>query len=221
LNTLIAHITSHAYGKKAVLNDISLQLSTSEIVGLFGRNGSGKSTLLKILFGSLRNSTLQIEIGSKEILQNQIIPKRHIGYLPQDPFLPQNKTVRNIIPMLFPDGKLQELIFYKKGIASFEKKKIGNLSIGQRKYLELLLLSYMPHPFLLLNEPFSMVEPLYKEEIKNLLKEIQLFKGILITDHYYQDVFEVANRNYILNDSKLHTLESKNELMNFGYVSKL
>lgn len=160
MNTLDIHIKSQAFGKNEVLNDITLQLSTKEIIGLFGRNGSGKSTLLKILFGSLTNDTLQLQLDGVSIPQKQVIPKRCIGYLPQDSFLPQNKTVRNIIPMLFPDGKLQELIFYKKGVAAFEKTKIGNLSIGQRKYVELLLLSYMPHPFLLLDEPFSMVEPL-------------------------------------------------------------
>ena len=220
LNQLKAHIEVHAYGKNEVLKDISLQLSTQQIVGLFGRNGSGKSTFLKILFGSLQNKTLQLEIDSIPISQKEVILKRSIAYLPQDSFLPENKTVRTLIPMLFPDGKLQELIFYRKGVASFEKTKIGNLSIGQRKYLELLLLCYMPHPFLLLDEPFSMVEPLYKEEIKKLLEEIKLFKGIIITDHYYHDVFEVSTCALVLKDGFLLEANTQDDLKKFDYLKK-
>lgn len=201
-----------------MLNKVSISLQTGDVIGLFGRNGSGKSTLLKILFGVLKNTGFSLDIDGNRILQKQIIPLKKIGYLPQDSFLPKRITVRNLIPMVFPDGKLQELLFYRKGIAKFEKQRIGELSIGQRKYLELLLLSHMEHPFLLLDEPFSMVEPLYKEEIKGLLEEIKLFKGMIITDHYYHDVFEVSSQNYVLKEGSLTAVFSEEDLKKYNYL---
>ncbi len=201
-----------------MLNNVSICLQTGDVIGLFGRNGSGKSTLLKILFGVLKNTGFSLDIDGNRILQKQIVPLKKIGYLPQDSFLPKRITVRNLIPMIFPDGKLQELLFYRKGIAKFEKQRIGELSIGQRKYLELLLLSHMEHPFLLLDEPFSMVEPLYKEEIKGLLEEIKLFKGMIITDHYYHDVFEVSSQNYVLKEGSLTAVFSEEDLKKYNYL---
>jgi len=218
LNCLKAQHITQQFGSKKVLNKVSISLQTGDVIGLFGRNGSGKSTLLKILFGVLKNTGFSLDIDGNRILQKQIIPLKKIGYLPQDSFLPKRITVRNLIPMVFPDGKLQELLFYRKGIAKFEKQRIGELSIGQRKYLELLLLSHMEHPFLLLDEPFSMVEPLYKEEIKGLLEEIKLFKGMIITDHYYHDVFEVSSQNYVLKEGSLTAVFSEEDLKKYNYL---
>ncbi len=218
MNCLKAQHITQQFGSKKVLNKVSISLQTGDVIGLFGRNGSGKSTLLKILFGVLKNTGFSLDIDGNRILQKQIIPLKKIGYLPQDSFLPKRITVRNLIPMVFPDGKLQELLFYRKGIAKFEKQRIGELSIGQRKYLELLLLSHMEHPFLLLDEPFSMVEPLYKEEIKGLLEEIKLFKGMIITDHYYHDVFEVSSQNYVLKEGSLTAVFSEEDLKKYNYL---
>lgn len=218
MNCLKAQHITQQFGSNKVLNNVSISLQTGDVIGLFGRNGSGKSTLLKILFGVLKNTGFSLDIDGNRILQKQIVPFKKIGYLPQDSFLPKRITVRNLIPMIFPDGKLQELLFYRKGIAKFEKQRIGELSIGQRKYLELLLLSHMEHPFLLLDEPFSMVEPLYKEEIKGLLEEIKLFKGMIITDHYYHDVFEVSSQNYVLKEGSLTAVLSEEDLKKYNYL---
>ncbi|MAO08849.1 MAG: ABC transporter ATP-binding protein [Alteromonas sp.] len=218
MNCLKAQHITQQFGSNKVLNNVSISLQTGDVIGLFGRNGSGKSTLLKILFGVLKNTGFSLDIDGNRILQKQIVPLKKIGYLPQDSFLPKRITVRNLIPMIFPDGKLQELLFYRKGIAKFEKQRIGELSIGQRKYLELLLLSHMEHPFLLLDEPFSMVEPLYKEEIKGLLEEIKLFKGMIITDHYYHDVFEVSSQNYVLKEGSLTAVFSEEDLKKYNYL---
>ena len=76
----------------------------------------------------------------------------------------------------------------------------------------------MEHPFLLLDEPFSMVEPLYKEEIKGLLEEIKLFKGMIITDHYYHDVFEVSSQNYVLKEGSLTAVFSEEDLKKYNYL---
>ncbi len=218
MQQLTAHNIQHAFGKKPILQDVSLNLNVGQITALFGRNGSGKTTLLNILFGILKNASFQITVDGKRIKQKKIIPQQIIGYLPQYHFLPKNLTVRQIIPLFFKDGELQDVIFYSKGVSAFEKKKIGQLSIGQRKYLEVLLVAHLSHPFLLLDEPFTMVEPLYKEEIKNILVNIKRYKGILITDHYYHDVLSIANRIYLLKEGLMKNVSSEKELQELEYL---
>jgi ABC-type lipopolysaccharide export system ATPase subunit len=92
------------------------------------------------------------------------------------------------------------------------------LSMGERRYLELLLVAHLPHPFLLLDEPFSMIEPLYKEEIKKFLLSLKAKKGILLTDHYYQDVLNVADRNFVLSNGLLKIVQNREDLKKQGYI---
>ena len=73
-------------------------------------------------------------------------------------------------------------------------------------------------PFLMLDEPFSMVEPLYKDLIKELLIQLKTKKGIIITDHYYNDVFSVTDRNLMLKDGQLFAVNGKNDLTAHGYL---
>ena len=142
----------------------------------------------------------------------------NIAYLPQDTFLPSNLTVRDVIPMYYKDGNSQDRIFYDPRIAGFERQKIGTLSSGERRYFEVLLISRLPHRFLMLDEPFSMIEPLYQESIKELLLELKKEKGIIITDHYYRNVFDIADVKMIMKDGKALEIESEVDLINNGYL---
>jgi ABC-type multidrug transport system ATPase subunit len=208
-----------AFGKHKVLNNCSLQINQNEIVGLFGRNGSGKSTLLKLIFGTLKAQSIKIRINSELIQPEKIIPQKCIAYLPQFNFLPQNLKVRDIIPIYFEDGDKQDKIFYAPKIASFEKLKPGELSMGQLKYFEILLISHLNHPFVMLDEPFSMIDPLFKDLIKEQLIELKKTKGILITDHYYKDVLQITDRNYLLKNGKMVNILDKSDLNQHGYLT--
>src|SRR5690606_22222431 len=171
-----------SFGSKTILNNISLECSTGDIVGIFGRNGSGKSTLLKILFGTLKANAITITINGIDLPVKEVIPQGKIAYLPQDPFLPKSIKVRDVIPLYFEDGNKQDKLFYRQEIHRLANRVVGTLSMGEVRYLELLLVSHLNHPFLMLDEPFSMVEPLYKEKIKVLLLELKAKKGIILTD---------------------------------------
>ncbi len=162
-----------SYGKKVILKNINLDCKVGEIIGIFGRNGTGKSTLLKLIFGTVKADSILIKINSEIISQKGIIPSKKIGYLPQDTFLPKERKVREIIPLFFPNGDNQDKIFYSPQVSSFEKIKIGKLSLGQLRYLELLIIGNLNHQFLMLDEPFSMIEPIYKDVIKGLLLELK------------------------------------------------
>ncbi len=203
-----------------LIRDVSLELNTGEIVGLFGRNGSGKSTLLKMMYGTTRSGKIEMSFNSESIRSSEVVPKRIIGYVPQSSFLPGNIRVRDVIPVYFPKGEEQDEVFYNRVIATFTNKKIGELSHGQRKYFEVVLTSLLPHPFVFLDEPFSMLEPLQKEELKDFFKRLSVRKGFLITDHYYEDVLDCTSRNLVIRDGVIYPVSSKEELRDHEYLSK-
>lgn len=209
-----------SFGKTQVLNGVSFSCKTGEIIGLFGRNGSGKSTLLKGMMGTLKQDSISLSIDGLIIKPSEVIPQQKIGFLPQDSFLPKEMKVRDVIPMMFPKGEEQDKIFYSEGVARFDSIKIGKLSAGQLKYLELLLVAHLPQTFLLLDEPFSMVEPQYIEKIKELLISIKAEKGIIMTDHYYRDVLDIATRSFILKNGNLFKVESEQDLKEHEYLKK-
>lgn len=209
-----------SFGKKKILQDISFYCKTGEIIGVFGRNGSGKSTLLKIIFGTLKADSGKLLVNNQYLKSKNVVPSRKIAYLPQNTFLPKNIKVRDLIPVFFPNGDDQDKIFYSKGVSHFETRKVGQLSLGQLRYLEILLLGHLKHPFLMLDEPFSMIEPLYKDFIKNLLAKLKETKGIILTDHYYNDVLEITNRNFIIKDGEKTNVKSKSDLVKYNYLNR-
>ncbi|CAM4119967.1 ATP-binding cassette domain-containing protein [Gillisia hiemivivida] len=210
-----------SFGKKRILENISFELKTGDILGVFGRNGSGKSSLLKMIFGTLPANHIQIKFDSEIIEANEIIPRQLIGYLPQDSFLPKSTKVRGIIALFCDDEEKQNKVFYAPGVSKFDHLKIGQLSMGQLRYLETLLVGSLEHPFIMLDEPFSMLEPLYKELLKELLRNLNQTKGIIVTDHYYHDVLDITNANFLLKDGHKIEISEKMDLVNNGYISSL
>lgn len=207
-----------SFGKKWVFSDLSLEVSRGEIVGLFGRNGSGKSTLLRMIFGTLRSDALRLTMDEKMIAPKRVIPDQWVAYLPQHKFLPARMRIRNIVPLYFQDEGTLDSIFYAPTVSQIENRTPAELSVGQRKYVEILLVAHLPHPFLLLDEPFSMIDPQYAELIEERLTELKKSKGILLTDHYYRHVLRIADRNFLLKDGSIHPVAGERALRERGYL---
>lgn len=220
MSELVINNISKKFHRRIILSDISFRIKTGEVLGIFGRNGSGKSTLLKILFGVLPSDSAEILIDNVCFNPSRNIKLMNIAYLPQVSFLPNNLTVRDVIPFYYKDGNAQDLIFHDPRIAKIERQKIGTLSLGEKRYFEILLISRLPHQFLLLDEPFSMVEPLYQDSIKELLADVKKEKGVIITDHYYRNVLDISDRKLILKDGHMIEIENENDLILNGYLSE-
>jgi lipopolysaccharide export system ATP-binding protein len=204
------------FGRKQVLTDISLRCRPGDIIGLLGRNGSGKSTLLKILFGTLYTDYKFIRINDK-ILSQPFKTKRTVAYLNQDNFLPKNITVRQVFETY--SGELDEQGFLEDEVLSkVLQTKIKNLSGGESRYLEVKLLLCLNTLFVLLDEPFNGISPLHIELVKKLITDKSLKKGILLTDHDYRNVLDVANKYYLLFDGGLKSVKTKQDLIDWGYV---
>ena len=100
-----------------------------------------------------------------------------------------------------------------------ETTKVGNLSLGEQRYLQFLLIIHLNHPFVLLDEPFSMVEPVYREIIKEKIRELQVVKGFIITDHYYKDVLDIATKKLLMASGKIIPVNDEYDLAAAGYLS--
>lgn len=218
MHTLTISELAKNFKSKSVLDYIAFECKTGDIIGILGRNGTGKSTLLKILFGTLKADKIRVSIDGKNISPEEIIPQQKIAYLPQESFLPKSLIVRDIVPLYFTDGSMQDKILYDPLVARMANTKAGNLSMGELRYFELMLVSTLPNPFLILDEPFSMVEPLYREKIKEKLLSLKTTKGIIMTDHYYNDILETANTCLLLRNGRLITVNSIDDLIGNGYL---
>ncbi|PHQ29239.1 ATP-binding cassette domain-containing protein [Leeuwenhoekiella nanhaiensis] len=215
------------FGAKSILDEVHFELKTGKILGVFGRNGSGKSTLLKILFGTQTAEAGRLKMNEsyypvrKNIWhKSRIIESQQIGYLPQFSFLPKGAKVWDVIPQ-YLKGQEQDLVFQAPRMPKIAGRKVGELSMGERRYLEVLLIGNLDHPFLLLDEPFSMVEPLFKDLIHEFLVSLKAKKGILITDHYYHDVWQLSDRKMVLTSGKLTPITELEELIKAGYLRSI
>jgi lipopolysaccharide export system ATP-binding protein len=204
------------FGDKQVLTDIALKCNPGEIIGLLGRNGTGKSTLLKIIFGTLFTDHKFIRIND-EILNQPFKSKSLIAYLPQDNFLPKNITVKKVLEIY--SGDLEQKRFLEDEVLSkVAETRIGNLSGGESRYLEVKLLLNLQSVFVLLDEPFNGISPLHVELIKTMILKKSSQKGIILTDHDYRNVLEVANKFYLLFDGGLKSVKIVQDLIDWGYV---
>jgi lipopolysaccharide export system ATP-binding protein len=205
-----------SFGDKQVLTDIALKCQPGDIIGLLGRNGSGKSTLLKIIFGTLFTDYKFIRIND-EILDQPFKSKNKIAYLSQDNFLPKNITIKQAVG-IYSDSLDQNQILNDEVLSKVIGTKISNLSGGESRYLEVKLLLNLESNFVLLDEPFNGISPLHIELIKTMIIDKSSKKGIILTDHDYRNVLDVANKYYLLFDGGLKLIKTKQELINWGYV---
>ena len=204
------------FGTNQVLTDISIRCRPGDIIGLLVRNGSGKSTLLKIIFGSLNTDHKFIRINNV-ILDQPFKTKNTIGFLSQDNFLPKNITVKQVAGIYSNEIPSNEFL-EDEVLTKVTGTKIGNLSGGESRYLEVKLLLNLDVQFILLDEPFNGISPLHIELVKKMIMEKSLKKGIILTDHDYRNVLDVANKYYLLFDGGLKPVRNRQDLIEWGYV---
>lgn len=205
-----------SFNNVLLLSDIYLKLETGQILGLFGRNGSGKSTLLKIIFGIVPVSDKSVFIDGLS-KNNSSTVLNEIGYLHQNQFIPNHFSVLKTI-LLAVDKQNVRSVCEDEFLKSLLSQKIRNLSFGELRYLQVKLILSGQSKFVLLDEPFSGLSPKMIEIVSLLIKENSQEKGIVLTDHNYKSVMEVATDLRMLKDGKLQIINKKAELVQEGYL---
>lgn len=204
--------------RNQILTDIYVKCETGDIVGMLGRNGSGKTTLLKILFGTLSAERKFIKIDGK-VFDCPYKTNNELCYLPQDEFLPKHLKIEKVV-QLYLGQTAVESFFDDQTLNQLRKSKVGSLSGGELRYFEIKLLLSTDSKFVLLDEPFNGSSPVLIALIKVLIAEASKTKGIILTDHDYRNVFDVANRYCLIFDGGIRWIKDKHELVDWGYISE-
>ncbi|TRX38069.1 ATP-binding cassette domain-containing protein [Flavobacterium sp. ZT3R18] len=205
------------FDSKLVVSDVYLKCETNEIIGLLGRNGSGKSTLLKIIFGivSAENKCIRID-GVVKNKVSQLL--KEISYLHQESFIPNHFTVKKAISLSVSIEKIADFL-EDTMIQSILDKKINYLSSGELRYLEIKLVLFNSSKFVLLDEPYNGLSPIMVEKVNQLIQDNSSKKGIVITDHDYENVIGISTQLLLMKEGKVHTVKNKMDLMERGYLS--
>jgi lipopolysaccharide export system ATP-binding protein len=207
---------NHRYGDNEILSSVYLSCKVGEVVGLLGRNGSGKSTLLKIIFGSIQPKFKHLKVDGELKLKGYLT--HQISYLPQGYFIPHYLKIKDLIGLYINSYKEQilQLDVFKLNL----NEPIGNLSGGNRRLVEALLIVYNDAKYVLLDEPFSQLAPSTANELKEHIFKLKSDKGFIITDHYYRQIMEVSSRIMLLHNGCNYTINNEDDLKLYNYLPK-
>lgn len=205
-----------SFGEKTILQDVCITCCNNEIVGLLGRNGTGKSTIFKIVFRMMEAESCFVRIDNK-VIQNQFDLKGNLSYLSQNHFLPRNIRIKEFI-RLFCSTENADFLREHSLVKPFLNSKVRELSGGEQRIIEILLIIFSESKFAMLDEPFHSLSPKVIQEIKTLIKEQSEYKGFIISDHNYQDVLEISNRNYLLSETSVKAIQNVEDLRFYKYL---
>jgi len=202
------------YGKRCVVKNLSLYVSTGEVVGLLGPNGAGKTTTFYMIVGMIKPETGSIFLDGEDIGQLPMYQKarRGIGYLPQEPSIFRKLTVRDNLKAVleikgYPDAEIAEMVeelLDEFNLRGFADRNGYRLSGGERRRTEIARALALKPIFMLFDEPFTGIDPIAIIELKKMLTYLKNKGiGILITDHNVRDTLSITDRAYIINNSEV------------------
>ena len=200
---------SKLYGSQKVLDQVSFEIGTGELVGFLGPNGAGKSTLMKIITGYLSAEGGSVEINGQMVETKNVAIRSQIGYLPENNPLYTDLYVREYLEMVagfyhLQNKKEQVLKMVElTGLKSEQHKKIGALSKGYRQRVGLAQALIHDPAVLILDEPTTGLDPNQLEEIRQLIRKISQHKTVMLSTHIMQEVEAVCSRVLIINKGKL------------------
>ncbi len=220
------------YNRKRVVDDVSLELSIGEVVGLLGPNGAGKSTTFYMVTGFIKPDLGSIHLNEEDITNKPMHERAHlgIGYLPQEASIFRGLSVENnlmsIIEVLIKDPRerkkrFDELVEEFK-LSPLLERNASKLSGGERRRVEIARALTSSPKFLLLDEPFTGIDPITREELQEIvlvLKEKNI--GILITDHNVRETLQITDRAYLMYDGKIILKGKADDLISSEKAKKL
>ena len=220
------------YGKRAVVNGVSLNVKQGEIVGLLGPNGAGKTTSFYIMVGLLQSNDGHVFLNDLEITRLPMYKRAQlgIGYLAQEASIFRSMTVEDNILSVLEMTSLSKKNQQEKCEALLEefslqhvRKNIGGLlSGGERRRTEIARALATNPKFILLDEPFAGVDPIAVEDIQDIVSKLKDKNiGILITDHNVHETLSITDRAYLLFEGKILKQGTAQELANDPQVRRL
>ncbi|MGQ9800111.1 MAG: LPS export ABC transporter ATP-binding protein [Candidatus Saccharicenans sp.] len=207
---------SKRYGQRLVVDNLSLEVRAGEAVGLLGPNGAGKTTAFSMIIGLVEVDSGQVWLNEQEItsLPTYLRARKGLGFLPQEPSVFRGLTAEENLLLVLQnqeEGPAREELentavelLEEFGLLSLATARADRLSGGERRKLEIARAMARKPDFLLLDEPFSELDPLAVTDLQGIVQKLkEKGVGILLTDHRLREALKVINRIYIINGGKI------------------
>lgn len=213
------------YGGRAVVNGLSFNIRSGEVVGLLGPNGAGKTTAFYMTVGLIRPDQGQVFFCGENVTHVPMHKRARMGmgYLAQEPSVFRDLTVEENILSILESLKLSkkerkqrlEELLGELHLEHLAKKKAQSLSGGERRRVEITRALVTKPTFLMLDEPFANIDPISIQDLKHLIRLLARKQiSILITDHNAREIFSIVDKSYLVQEGKVTFEGSVNELIN-------
>jgi lipopolysaccharide export system ATP-binding protein len=220
------------YGSRTVVDGVNITVARSEIVGLLGPNGAGKTTTFYMAVGIIRPDEGKIHFDNEDITRKPIHERCRLGmgYLAQESSIFRKLTVQeNIMAVLETLSisprerkKRLESLLEELNISHLAKSKAYTLSGGERRRLEITRALVTNPSFLLLDEPFSGIDPIVVSEAQEIIKDLRdRGLGILLTDHNVRETLSITDRAYLIADGRILLSGTAEDLINDQEARKI
>ena len=202
------------YGSREVVKGITIQIERGEVVGLLGPNGAGKTTTFYMITGMIHPDQGKVELNGIDITSLPMYKraKQGVGYLSQEPSVFTKLTVEDNLRLVLEMTPLNqqeqsdrlESLLEDFSIKHIRKSKAYTLSGGERRRTEIARALVMEPEFILLDEPFSGIDPIAVEDIQKIIFDLKSRNiGVLITDHNVRETLTITDRSYLLFEGKI------------------
>jgi lipopolysaccharide export system ATP-binding protein len=223
---------SKVYSKRRVVNDVSIEVDSGEVVGLLGPNGAGKTTTFYMIVGMIRPNEGSILLGGQNITRMPMYKRARlgIGYLPQEPSIFRGLSVEDNLnavleTMPYKRSERREMLdrlLEELDIAHVRKSMGYQLSGGERRRVEITRSLVTKPKFILLDEPFAGIDPLAVQDLQSIVRKLrENGLGILITDHNVRDTLSITDRAYIMYEGAIKRSGTADELAGDAEVREI
>ncbi len=214
--SLVAEGLVKSYAGRRVVDGVSIEVQRGEIVGLLGPNGAGKTTTFYMVLGLVRSEQGKVLLDDEDLAPHpmHVRCRRGLGYLAQEPSVFRRLTVRDNLMLILEmqglaraaqDARADELI-ERLGLTDRADQRGAALSGGERRRVEIGRALCTNPSFILLDEPFTGVDPIAIDDIKSIVSDLKSDDiGILITDHNVRETLDITDRSYIISEGLIRT----------------
>lgn len=213
------------YGRRTVVNDLCMEISQGEVVGILGPNGAGKTTTFYMIIGLAKPNKGKVLLDDKEITRLPMYRRARLGlgYLAQAPSIFSKLSVEDNVLAILQTLKLPraeqkrrlEEALAELGLTKLARQKAYTLSGGERRKLEITRALVTNPAFIFMDEPFAGVDPIAVADIQDIIAKLRDKNiGIMITDHNVIETLKIVNRAYIIYEGKIIVSGSSMELIN-------
>jgi lipopolysaccharide export system ATP-binding protein len=233
MKTLKAEHLAKSYDKRTIVRDVSLSISSGEVIGLLGPNGAGKTTCFYMIVGLVQHDKGKILIDDTDLSKMAMHDRaRHgIGYLPQEASIFRKLSVKDnllgVLEIRKDLNKKQRLERMEMLLDEFHITHIRDslgmaLSGGERRRVEIARALAMEPDFILLDEPFAGVDPISVNDIKSIVSHLKSKNiGVLITDHNVRETLDICEKAYIVGDGHIIASGSAEDVLNNERVKQI